>query len=208
MTVMNDTLTDIDRDILEMEWQMFSHVNDGGPKASCQEDEQFYKLMRKSQLMVWEPEVRESYHADLKAAVEAGRNLMIEKYAYMMAFTDPEYFAMIRHLLPEVPEEKKRIADRIAAIQTQEASSLSAGAGSSGSGGAHMARPVESSEDAAGNISSETYSRCELWTYSEETLRLLLDQIERMEEAGSSYVAEVLRNTSEAQRSVLRKENR
>ena len=178
----------IEKEILDIEWEMFSHVNDGGPKASCQNDEAFYKLMRRSQLMVWDPEVRRSYLSDLRDALKDGRNLMTEKYAYMMAFTDPEYYAAIRHLLPEVTDEKKDLADRIAAIQTREAEELT--------GKAAMARPVSSDEDAPGYVSSETYSRCELWTYSEETLKLLLAQIERMEAEGRSYVLEVLRNTS------------
>ena len=185
----------LEKEILDIEWDMFSTVNEGRPKASCQEDEAFYKLMRQSQLMVWEPAVRASYLSDLKGALAEGRNIMIEKYAYMMAFTDPEYFEAISHLLPEVSEEKKQLAGRIAELQTREAKAVSAG-----SSGISQARPVSSSEDAAGSVSSETYSRCELWTYSAGTLRLLLDQIERMESEGRSYVKEVLNNTREAQR--------
>ena len=187
---------DPENTILDIEWEMFSAVNEGGPKASCQEDEVFYKLMRQSQLSVWEPEVRASYLSDLETARNGGRNIMIEKYAYMMAFTDPDYYAMIAHILPEVSEEKKLLADRIVSIQTREAEALAAGAGDHVS----QARPVSSSDDAAGSVSSETYSRCELWTYSAETLKLLLEQIERMESHGRSYVLEVLRNTREVQR--------
>ena len=189
-------MEELEKTILDIEWEMFSSVNEGRPKASCQQDEVFYKLMRKSQLLVWEPEVRASYLADLNKALEEGRNIMIEKYAYMMAFTDPEYFAAIEHLLPEVSNEKRALADRITAIQTAEAAAISEGQ----DGPISQARPVSSSQDAAGSVSSETYSRCELWTYSAETLKLLLDQIERMELEGRNYVLEVLQNTARAQR--------
>ena len=179
-------------EILEMEWDMFSRVNDGHPKASCQEDKGLYIALRDCQLSVWNRDVQESYLEDLKEALSQGRNLMTEKYAYMMSFTDPEYFAAIRHLLPEVSDAKQILADRITEIQTQEYAEAAERYGKL----VTLARNVGSASDEAGNVSAETYSRCELWTWSEKTLGLFFLQIEEMHEKGENYVLAVLDNSA------------
>ena len=61
--------------------------------------------MRSSQLKTWSVAILESYERDLMTAMAQGRNLLAEKYAYMMEQTSPLAFARLRDQLPIVSEE-------------------------------------------------------------------------------------------------------
>ena len=75
--------------IIALEWKMFSSVNEGGPKASCQEDPQTFDGMRRGQFSAWSDEAAQCYYEDVKAAAATGRNLAMEKYIHMMKSTAP-----------------------------------------------------------------------------------------------------------------------
>ena len=55
-------------------------------------------------------------------------------------------------------------------------------------------RPLRSAQDSSRQTSSETYLRCELWTYSESTLRIMLDDLRRLQARGENYVEAILEN--------------
>ena len=104
------------RYILNMEWDMFTNVQNQNGRADCQDDYEAFVIMRLSQLYIWDQDILASYFLDLMEAKEAGRNLMTEKYGYMMEQTDPEGYVRIKDLLPEVLQEKRSMAQAIVRI--------------------------------------------------------------------------------------------
>ena len=73
------------REIIVMEEEMFTAVNSSNPdaKSTCQEQLKTFELMRWMTHSVHSGEYLACYLQDLKAAVEADRNMMTEKYAIM-----------------------------------------------------------------------------------------------------------------------------
>ena len=71
-------------DILSREWNMFQKVQNTGGRASCQDDQRGFCVMRGAQFAAWDDAMLASYQKDLIRAEEAGENLLSEKYGYMM----------------------------------------------------------------------------------------------------------------------------
>lgn len=176
--------------LIAMEWKMFSSVNDGGPKASCQEDPVTFDGMRRGQFSAWSDEAVESYFEDVKTAAAAGRNLAMEKYIHMMKSTAPVQY---EQLLPRVvyPSEKAiELAEKITVKMVEQTAELhKIYPYVSGSG-----RPLYSSSDFYGT-SVETYQRGELYTYSEKTLTALWNHLCRLEADGVALARLVLENS-------------
>lgn len=106
-------------EIIEAEWKMFDKVQNQGGRAGCQDDEWTFYAMRYSQFTAFSIDVLNSYKQDLHNADKEGRNLLMEKYAYMMEFTDPAYFeSFLKEALPQILPEKAELVDRIANILT------------------------------------------------------------------------------------------
>lgn len=152
--------------IVDREWSMFDRVRNEGGRASCQNDPATFRIMRTSQFMTWPEDLLRSYLADLEAADRVGRNLLTEKYAFMMESTSPFEFRRIRHMLP-VPDQ-----DSLAWIReivnthvnwerrTDQAYPRVRSKG----------RPLTSDEDRPDVTSFETYLAGELKTWSRSTL--------------------------------------
>ena len=75
--------------ILALEWPMFQQVRNRHGRAACQDDERTFTIMRLSQFAAWDEATLTSYYQDLLATKKDGRNIMTEKYGYMMAWTMP-----------------------------------------------------------------------------------------------------------------------
>ena len=75
--------------IVELEWRMFDTTQNEGGRAPCQEDRRTFEIMRRSHLLAWSEQLASGWLGDLAAAEAAGRNLMAEKYAYMMRYNRP-----------------------------------------------------------------------------------------------------------------------
>lgn len=166
--------TGLERLIVADEWEMFQQVKGIGGRAPCQDERETFVIMRLSQFESWPYDVIESYLNDLEEAKSCGRNLVMEKYAYMMEETDPEYFASAKKLLPAVSEEKRAMAQEITAqymLWEKEVDILYPNVRRNG----RAATTV--SPD--GTASMENYLRSELMTYSEKTLGLLLACIKK-----------------------------
>lgn len=162
-------------EITALEWQMFDQVQNQGGRASCQDDWQTFSIMRTSQLSAWEERTLASYREDLLSAQAAGRNLLQEKYAYMMASTAPEEFVRIQHLLPPIEPARKQQIEALAALQIREMEMLAQTY-------PHVAatmRPLRSIHDSLSCTSFETYLKGELSTYSAKTLSCYSDQLVR-----------------------------
>jgi len=177
-------------EIVSIEWEMFTSVNEGKARASCQEDRQTFEVMRFSQFGAWSAEATASYLDDLKAAVTAGRNLLEEKYINMMKTTQPgEYIELLPRLT--LPTEKARaLAQELNDILVEQTRALFEDypyvSGRS--------RPLYSEFDNYGT-SVETYQLGELLTYSEKTLAVLKNHVQSLAENGTTYAKTVLENT-------------
>lgn len=151
--------------IIEAEWQMFDKVQNEGGRAACQNDARTFAIMRYSQFAPLPQDVLESYRDDLEQAAQVGRNLLAEKYAYMMEYTDPATFdRTLRDHLPAVSAYKQelcaRIANRLIRDEQQFATRYPA---------LHaQGRPTEGAQ--ADDVSVHVYALGELKTYSEHTL--------------------------------------
>ena len=146
-----DTRQDLIQLIIELELVMFRKVRACG-NAPCQEMPETFRAMRWMAHSVLSERTLSSYLDDLKTAAEAGRNLMTEKYARMDNLIpplkdDPEIISV----LDEITAVEKRWMDEFAA---------------------RYPRIVTGDGSAFSN-----YLRCELETYSEETLRLYLNDV-------------------------------
>ena len=155
-------------DIVELEWEMFSDVNNMGGKASCQEDFMTFKIMRASQAEAWSVELLRSYYDDLLQAKSQNRNLMTEKYARMMESTFPEEYKRFVNLLPVVDKKTLDQIERIIEINLKwkiETADKYPNLTNRG-------RVIYTKEDSMNSTSFETYLRGELRTYSSNTIQL------------------------------------
>lgn len=187
---MSDGSSAID-EIVRLEWELFQAVNEGGPRAACQDDEDTFRAMRRAQFAAWPEEVRRSYLGDLEDAAFSRRNPVREKYIHMMQTTAPAAYAPLAAGVPPVSASARALADDIAAALLEETAALRRAypylSGAS--------RPLYSPEDTRDDTSFETYQRGELLTYSERTLELLRAYIGRRAKSGGSLARDILENT-------------
>lgn len=178
--------------IVEMEWEMFQNVRNTGGRAACQDDFETFDVMRKSQFLTWDLPLLESYWQDLQEGKAQGRNLVMEKYAYMMESTAPKEYEAIATGLPKISEEKQAMVEQIVAIQVgwreefaEKYPHLSG-----------QARIIHTSEDTQYDISFETYLRGELKTYSMQTLVLYGRRIVAFVQEQKNMTEEIMRYTT------------
>ena len=170
--------SEIAEDILNREWNLFQQVQNVGGRASCQEDERTFRIMRAAQFEAWNEAMLASYRQDLIQAEEAGRNPLSEKYGYMMRSTHPQEYEQIQDLLPPVSPEKERLVEEILAMEISQTAKFRAMYPNLGRRG----RPLTTAEDHDAVTSVETYTRGELQTYSERTLELYLNHLRKLEQ--------------------------
>ena len=170
--------SEIAEDILNREWNLFQQVQNVGGRASCQEDERTFRIMRAAQFEAWNEAMLASYRQDLIQAEEAGSNPLSEKYGYMMRSTHPQEYEQIQDLLPPVSPEKERLVEEILAIEISQTAKFRAMYPNLGRRG----RPLTTAEDHDAVTSVETYTRGELQTYSERTLELYLNHLRKLEQ--------------------------
>ena len=169
--------------IVEIEWEMFQKVNNIGGRASCQNDKITFEIMRLSQYSSWTNEMIRSYEYDLTSAEQAGRNLVMEKYAYMMEFTDPAYFeANLASALPKTDTETMAIIREIVDYLVDCEKALATTFPNLSRAG----RAIASTDDSFDATSLETYAIGELKTYSRATLDLYLDHVRKCKASGKN----------------------
>lgn len=192
MLQVNGEREDIIEKIIEKEWNFFAKVNHIGGRADCQDDFRTFQIMRSSQFEAWDQEVLHSYACDLEQAEARGQNPVEWKYAYMMKDTAPEYFEQkLAPFLPEIEEEKKKVAEQILEREMTCYYKLRkkypnfTGLG-------------RQEQDSEGNqmTSISVYLRGELYTYSRETLNRYLEMVKRKEKEGINLIREIYENTA------------
>lgn len=167
-------------ELILKEWNQFQNVQNEGGRASCQNRMREFVINRMAQFLTWDDAMRESYYNDLEEAERYGWNLLTEKYARMMKYTAPQQYAALCNRLPVIGEEKECMVGQIVAVQVkwqQEFSRLYPAV-------SRGARPTEHASDADHVTSFETYLRCELYTYSERTLRAYVARVQELERQG------------------------
>ena len=175
--------------IVEHEWAQFQRVNNEGGRADCQGDWPTFHQMRISQFLTWPLPLLDSYAGDLDDADATGRNLLTEKYARMMASTEPDRYA--REIGPQLPVlDGNRLARQEAIITVQLAWALAFRCEYPRLGQAM--RVLRTSQDTLDETSFETYLRGELGTYSLATLGLYEGLIQETREAGQNLTAQTL----------------
>lgn len=159
--------------IVDEEWRQFQQVQNEGGRASCQDDRSTFVLMRTSQFTPWNEEVLASYQQDLNRAGDQGWNLLTEKYARMMEHTAPQQYARLADRLPKRGPERLQLQELLISIMMQWTREVEQRC-------PHLmgrGRNLSSVQDGPWNVSSETYLRGELGTYSDETLGLYAQMV-------------------------------
>lgn len=178
--------------IVDTEWHLFSQVQSIDERPECQDDKEGFTIMRASQFEAWDYHSLVSYLTDLNTAISENRNLLAEKYAYMMEFTDPDEYEKIKNQLPKISAEKEIMVQRILQInlvQTIEFFSRYPKFSST------CCRPLYKKDDGI-DTSIETYTIGELRTYSYQTLRSLYRHIIALNKNSVSYVNNIFQNTA------------
>lgn len=169
-------------EIVREEWRQFQLINSQGGRASCQDDWAQFYIMRSSQFLVWPEPLLSSYAQDLQEASLAGRNLIFNKYAYMMARTDPAGYERVKHVLPELSQERKDYLEQAVQIHVRWAEDFArrfpkyAGKG----------RVIHQEDERCGLTSIETYQRGELYSYGPRTQLLYCEFVFRCEKEGKN----------------------
>lgn len=177
--------------IIDKEWIMFQAVNEGGPRASCQNNRPTFVGMRSGQYGAWSEEILTLWYERLCEAEQAGRNLIREKYIHMMSVVSPIEYAMLMQTIPAPSEEEKAVANLICDLMIRQTVPLHerypnvSGAG----------RPLYSYQDVGGVTSIQTYQLGELLTYGKPMLDALHAYAKKLEEEGRSLAEEVLFHT-------------
>ena len=178
MAMEQEQIQNLMEEVIGREWRMFTSVSALDGRSPCQDDKRTFEIMRASQFQVWGREALLSYQEDLKEAEAAGRNMMAEKYGYMMEYTASEEYENIRELLPEVTEEKSELAEKLVRMQIRWMEDFKRRYPDYGIRG----RPLRRQDEGEGmETSIETYSRGEFLTYSVRTLEILNEQLKELE---------------------------
>ncbi len=169
--------------IIEIEWDMFQHVQNIGGRASCQDDRETFEIMRLSQYENWTDAMLRLYLEHLLRSQQDGRNLIAEKYGRMMEFTEPQYYKEeIEPKIPALSETARRLIEETVQILIPWEIDFCRKYPKLGRAG----RPILSTGDASGFTSMETYARGELATYPEQLLQEYFDYLQELREDGKS----------------------
>jgi len=181
---------EIIKSIVAIEWEMFTTVNEGESRASCQDDHPAFEGMRTAQFTAWPLVASQSYLDDLATALRDDRNLVEEKYIHMMKTTEPTHYAALLSRIINPSEAVQSLAQEVSDKLLEQTRILYEDFPYvSGHG-----RPLYSALDYS-SISVETYQLGELLTYSESTLKALKEHIVALESDGVSLARQILENT-------------
>lgn len=176
MTEINPPQDQIISQILDIEEHMFTTVQHE-PGGGCRQGLSGFQVHRRCQFMAWSLDTLESYLADLQEAGRKGQNLMTLKYARMGDQISP---------LQQGPTLDGILAQQL--IWQREVAAKFPGLISQG-------RPLEEDETDRdkGIVSFATYLRCELETYSAQTLDLLWRDTQGYRDRGVNMNEQVYR---------------
>lgn len=178
------------QELLDLEWRLFDAAPQAGQRSAQFEDREQFIVTRSAQLAAWSSELLKSWRQDLLSAQTEGRNLINEKYIYMLEKVDPDQYTVLKSALPDSSMEKLWLVDWIcqAQITWQEALLKKYPRLMRNS------RAIYRSADNRDSVSFETFVRGELMTLSVNTLRLYARQIEKAQKDGENLCEDILNN--------------
>jgi len=152
--------------ILNIEWEMFQRVKSVGGPAPCQSAPDTFKKIRAGIFETWSPGILKSYLHDLKNALNAGRNLLAEKYARMDNLIPPlKVHPLIEKIVVIETGWQDELKKRYPAIYNR------------------MCRGTDPTGDGS-NFS--VYLRSELETYGNNTLKAYYEHVRNASEKGGN----------------------
>ena len=178
--------------IVDLEWDLFDKVKNEGGRADCQDNWGTFSIMRRSQYYTWPEELLTTLLADFEEKAKNGRNVITEKYGYMMESTVPDEFGEIKDKLPEISEQKKQVMEAIIGIQVGWMEEFAKGHPKM----ATNARAIHTKDDTPYMTSYETYLRGELSTYDDETLKMYGQFIVTLYNNGDNLAEKIMTITS------------
>ena len=182
-------------EIVAREWELFHSTQSIGGPAACQNNPEQFGVQRRSQFLGWDEATLASYLEDLRSAEREGVNLIACKYAWMMESTDPLRYLALADRLPPVSPEKKALVEELVAQTVRWCEAFAEKYPRLASQG----RPIRSSFDGPFDTSVETYSRGELTSYGEQTLRLLRERYRALDAQGRNLHEETVAHELELQ---------
>ena len=171
-------------ELINIEWQDFQHVINEGGRANCQDKPDTFFIMRRSFFLPLDEEVVSCVLRDFNVAHAEGRNLVSEKYAWMMKSTSKEKFREVHQFLRDPDFVAEALIELSIKYQLKcfeifrDKYPRLAGKG----------RPLYTSQDTEQQTSFETYLRGELSTYSSETINKFYSNMKRLEESGDNII--------------------
>ena len=178
-------------EVAKVEFRAFDAVNNKGGRAYCQNNWPTFRIMRMSQYLTWTKEMLVQYLTDFEGVIAEGRNMITEKYGYMMETTAPEEFKAIRDKLPPVPENKKALVRELTRIETGWMEEFAAKYPRL----SKNARLIHTSDDLGWDTSSETYQRGELYSYSDKMLLMYGRFVAALCREGINLTIRIMENT-------------
>lgn len=152
------------------EWNFFTTVNNIGKRAYCQDNSFTFIYSRLCYWNIYNDIILTSYLNDLVNAKNENRNLVTEKYAYIMQYTDPEYFNKIKKYLPPISDYKKNTVNSIMLIYINWEEEVKKNNPELLDNNRDLYNPSQSTA----RTTIEYYFKGELSSYSESTLNLIL----------------------------------
>ena len=179
------------QELLDLEWRLFDAAPQAGQRPARPEDREQFCIIRSAQLSIWPPELRESWRQDLLNAQAEGRNLINEKYIYMLERVNQKQCDKVSSDIPAANIEKLWLVDWICTAEIAWQETLVQKY-------PHLtqnSRAIHTSADTRENVSFETFLRGELMCCSVNTLRLYARQVEKAQKAGRNLCETMLENT-------------
>lgn len=176
---------DMIQEIVSKELNDFLTTVDLDGKARCQEFPENFIVSRFCQWFTFEEGILQSYLDDLNLYQDKGRNIVTDKYAYMMEYQGLTEESDIINQLPTISDQKKILTHQLVTRMlewTTEADAVIE------IGEYLPKRPLRKSDESGKITSTETYLTGEYYTYSEETLIRMLNYFIACDQKGINIV--------------------
>lgn len=170
--------------ILEIELDFFKRTNNTDGVAECQLDFEEFLIMRSSQWESFDVKTNESYLKDLEIAKNDNRNIVQEKYLYMMKNSANDEYEKIKYILLDKPKGHEVLVRQISKIYMDMAKDFYEKYPNFSK---HL-RPLYKENDTKERCSVETYLMGELMSYSLITLVHLFDYIKILKENNENII--------------------